>query len=340
IDGILKSIGDGLIVTDIYNRIVLMNRAAEDILGIRLSEVINRTIDFAIKDKTLKAMIKETLDKKEAGTQFDFELPGENTKHPRIMRARTSVIEDKSGVQTGIITIMHDVTYEREVDRLKTEFVSIAAHELRTPLISIQGFSEILLTREDITGEEKSKFLSYINRQSVNLTKTINAMLDISRIESGMGLTLDKAPCDINKIIRETVGYFQISSLIHQFEIVLPEGSVELIIDAEKMRHVLENILGNAVKYSPKGGLIRVTGELAEDLFQVSIEDQGIGMPPDQTEKMFDRFYRVDNTDTAIPGIGLGMSIVKNLVEAHGGKIWVESELGTGTTVKFSIPIA
>ncbi|MBW2345837.1 MAG: hypothetical protein JRF53_17935 [Deltaproteobacteria bacterium] len=255
------------------------------------------------------------------------------------MRARTSVIEDKSGVQTGIITIMHDVTYEREVDRLKTEFVSIAAHELRTPLISIQGFSEILLTREDITGEEKSKFLSYINRQSVNLTKTINALLDISRIESGMGLTLDKAPCDINKIIRETVGYFQISSLIHQFEIVLPEGSVELIIDAEKMRHVLENILGNAVKYSPKGGLIRVTGELAEDLFQVSIEDQGIGMPPDQTEKMFDKFYRVDNTDTAIPGIGLGMSIVKNLVEAHGGKIWVESELGTGTTVKFSIPI-
>ena len=338
IDGILKSVGDGLIVTDIYNRVVLMNRAAEDLLGVRLSEVINRPIDFAIKDKTLRDKFKETLNKKKTGTQFDFELPGENTKYPRIMRARISVIYDKTGKQTGIVTIIYDVTHEREMDRLKTEFISIAAHELRTPLTSIQGFSEILLTRSDLKEEEKKQFLSYINKQSKHLANIINTLLDISRIESGKGLIFNKAPCNINEIITETVGYFRAFSQKHQFEVSLPEKSVELMVDKEKMRQVLENIISNAIKYSPEGGIIEVNGQLLEDHYQVSVQDQGIGIPPEHIEKIFDKFYRVDTSNTSVSGIGLGMSIVKDIVEAHGGRIWVESELGKGTTVIFTIP--
>ncbi|TES91292.1 MAG: PAS domain S-box protein, partial [Desulfobacteraceae bacterium] len=250
-DGILKSVANGLIVTDIYNRVILMNRAAEDLLNVRFSEVVDRPIDFAIQDKTLRDRIKSTLEKKKTDYQFDFELPDEDTKHPRIMRARTSGIKDKAGNHTGIITIIHDVTLEREVDRMKTEFISTAAHELRTPLTSIQGFSEILLARDDINEEERKKFLSYINNQAVSLAMIVNDLLDISRIESGIGISLNKVPCKIGDAISDVVPYFQEHSKEHRFEVVLPKEPVEVHIDKEKMEQVLKNLISNAVKYSP-----------------------------------------------------------------------------------------
>jgi len=353
IDGILKSVADGLIVTDIYNRIILMNRAAEDLLGVHLTEVITRPIDFAIEDETLRERVKSTLDKKKEGYQFDFELPGEDPKNPRIMRARTSVIEDRAGRQTGMITIIHDVTHEREVDRMKTEFISTAAHELRTPLTSIQGFSEVLSRRGDIKQRERRKFLTYINDQSVNLANIINDLLDISRIESGMGFSLNKISSDITEIIRGVVFFFQEQSPKHRFEMDLPGRPVEMSVDREKMRQLIENILSNAVKYSPDGGVIRVRGELVQnadfgfrnaelkhkDVYLISVQDEGIGMTQEQVDQIFDKFYRVDASNTIISGTGLGMSIVRYLVEAHGGKVWVESESGKGTRVVFGIPL-
>jgi len=339
IDGIVKSVADGLIVTDTYNRVILLNRAAEDLLGVRLSEVIDRPIDFAIEEETLREKVKETLGKKSTGYYFDFQLQGDNQDHPRIMRARTSVIHDREGRETGIVTIMHDVTHEREVDRMKTEFISTAAHELRTPLTSIQGFSEILLTREDLSIEERNRFLSYINKQSVGLTNIINDLLDISRIETGRGFALNKAFCNTTDTIRNVIPYFQEYYKNHQFEVVPLEEPLELYMDKEKMEQVFKNLLSNAAKYSPGGGLIRVAEQISGGNYLVAVEDQGIGMTPEQMEKIFDKFYRVDASDTGIEGTGLGTTIVKHIVEAHKGEVWVESEFGQGTTVKFTIPI-
>ena len=337
IDGIVKSVADGLIVTDIYNRVILMNRTAEDLLGVRFTEVIDQPIDFAIEDETLRDRVRSTLEKKKTGYEFDFELPSDDPKHPRIMRARTSVIYDKEGTQTGIVTIIYDVTQEREVDRMKTEFISTAAHELRTPLTSIQGFSEIMLTRDDINEEEKKRFLNYINKQSIGLTMIISDLLDIARIESGKGFSLNKVICNIGDIISQAIPYFQEHAKKHNIEVVLPERPVEIHVDKQKMEQVFKNLIGNAVKYSPEGGLIRVSGRVSEDHFEVSVEDQGVGMTPEQVEKIFDKFYRVDASDTAIEGTGLGMTIVKHIIEVHGGKIWVESEPGKGTAVRFTI---
>ena len=338
IDGILKSVANGLIVTDIYNRIILMNRAAEDLLNVRFSEVIDRPIDFAIQDKTLRDRIKNTLEKKKTDYQFDFELPGENAKHPRIMRARTSGIKDKTGTHTGIITIIHNVTLEREVDRMKTEFICTAAHELRTPLTSIRGFSEILLNRDDINKKERNKFLAYINDQSVNLAHIINDLLDISRIESGLGFSLNKAPCDMADIIRDLVPRFEAPNSGHHFEVILPEDSMELEADKEKMEQVLQNLLSNAVKYSPEGGTICLSAKkISDSAIEISVADQGIGMTHEQVEKIFDKFYRADPSDRTIEGTGLGMNIVKYLVEAHEGKVWVESQYGVGTMVSFTL---
>ena len=338
IDGILKSIADGLIVTDIYNRVILMNRAAEDLLDVRFSEVLDRPIDFAIQDKTLRERIKTSLNEREPGYQFDFELPGDDPKRPRIMRARTSGIIDRGGQQRGIVTIIHDVTHEREVDRMKTEFLSTAAHELRTPLTSIRGFSEILLTRDNITRKERKRYLRYINDQSENLTTIINDLLDISRIESGRGFTVNKVKCMAGEVLREGIPYFHGISPQHTIEVVVPEEPVELSVDKEKMEQVLKNLVSNAIKYSPEGGAIRVVGEVFEDCYRVSVEDEGIGMTPEQVERVFDKFYRANGSDSAPEGTGLGMTIVKYIVEAHGGTVWVESELGQGTTVRVTIP--
>jgi len=339
IDGILKSVSDGLIVTDIYNRITLMNRVAEDLLSVRFSEVINRPIDFAIEERTLREKLIDTFNKKKTDYQFDFQLPGDDPEYPRFMRARTSVIHDREGKDTGIVTIFHDVTHEREVDRMKTEFISTAAHELRTPLTSIQGFSEILQKREDISEEEKKRFLSYINKQAVNLAEIINDLLDISRIESGREYTINKVICDAGEAIKNIIPYFQETSSKHKFDVVLPDKPVKCYVDKEKIEQALKNILSNAVKYSPEGGVIRVIVEVLEDYCQVSVEDQGMGMTLEQVEKVFDKFYRADASNTAISGTGLGMSIVKYLIEAHGGKVFVESEPGKGTTVRFTIPL-
>lgn len=339
IDGILKSVADGLIVTDLRHRVILMNNAAEDLLGVRLSNVIGRSIDFAVEEKTLREKIRYTLNKKTTGYKFDFEWPGDDPKNPKIMRARTSVIHDKKGKDSGIVTIIHDVTHEREVDRMKTEFLSTAAHELRTPLTSIQGFSEILMTKEDLSGDEKKKFLHYINKQSISLAKIVRDLLDVSRIESRRGLAINKTKCDIKKIIKQVIPYFEEQSQIHKFKANFPEKSVELHVDKEKIEQILKNLIGNSVKYSPKGGDIKINVEIDGDCCKFLVKDQGIGMTSEQVEKVFDKFFRADASETAPDGTGLGLTIVKYLVEAHNGKIWIESRKGKGTEVAFTIPL-
>lgn len=338
IDGILKSVADGLIVTDRFNKVILMNRSAEDLLGVRSSELINKPIDFAIHDITLREKVVETLSKKGTGNQFDFTLPGSSPEYPRCMRGRTSVIYDREGIQTGTVTIMYDVTHEKEIDRMKTEFISTAAHELRTPLTSIRGFSEILLTKELMPGEHR-KFLTYINEQSMKLGNIINELLNISRIESGVGFTLNKVFFHMDEAIRKIVMYFEGITSKHIFDIELLDEPAKLYADRDKMEQVLKNVLGNAVKYSHGGGHIKISDEIRNGQYLVMVKDEGIGMTPEQVNKIFDKFYRADISDSAIEGTGLGMTIVKYIIEAHGGDILVESKYGSGTTVRFKLPL-
>ena len=347
IDSILKSVAEGLIVTDIYDRIILMNSAAEDLLNIRFSEVYRRHIDNAIQDIKLREQFKSTLEKKKTGYCFDFELPGENKKHLRIIRARTSMMSDKTGKHTGIIIIIYDVTYEREIDRMKSEFISTAAHELKTPLTSILGFSEILMKRKYLSEEKKIKYLNYINEQSLKLTNIVYDLLDISRIESGLGFKVNKAPCNINKIILEAIDYFQELCPARRFDITLPEKPVEITADKDKIGQALKNIISNAIKYSPENSHVCLTARMIEEIkakekqpaIEISVSDKGIGMTSEQSKKIFDKFYRADSSNKAISGSGLGMHMVKNIVEAHDGRIWVESKFEKGTTVTFTLPV-
>ncbi|MDB9822772.1 GAF domain-containing protein [Deltaproteobacteria bacterium] len=337
IEGILKSVADGLIVTDINNRVILMNKAAEDLLRVRFRDAVNQPIEFAIQDKTLKDRLTKTLVKGKMDYQFDFEMPAQDSDHNQIMCARTSGIQDNQGKHNGTVTIIRDVTKEREVDRMKTEFLSTAAHEVRAPLTSIQGFSEILINQNNLRKKDREKFLKYIHDQSVNLGKMINDLLDISRIESGVGTSLNRVPCNMGQIIRDIVSRFEVSSSKHSFDIDLPNESIQIKADKNKLEQILWNLLSNAMKYSPDGGTIAVTGQLSETSYQISVEDKGIGMTTKEVDRIFDKFYRANPDNKEIPGTGLGMNIVKHLVEAHRGNIRIESKIDEGTSVTFTI---
>ncbi|RZB30626.1 MAG: hypothetical protein SRB1_02906 [Desulfobacteraceae bacterium Eth-SRB1] len=339
IDGILKSIADGLIVTDQYNRIILMNRVAEELLGVRFSEVIDRPIDVATRDKSLKEFFKSTPDKTKTELFLDFELPGKDKKHPRIIRAKRTPIKDKKSAYVGTIILMEDVTREHEIDRMKTELISTAAHELKTPLTSIQGYSELLISRDDIQEKETKEFLTYINDRSRHLAAIVNNMLYILNIESGLGIQIKKESVDMTKLIRESVSAFQERYPDCVFKIDLPEGKDSISLDREKMGLVLENLLSNAVKFSSSNTAVAIRGEKTDKYYQLFIEDEGIGMTTEQADKVFDKFYRADMSSTAVEGAGLGMTIVKYIIEAHNGTIHVKSQHGKGTVVKFLLKI-
>jgi len=157
---------------------------------------------------------------------------------------------------------------------------------------------------------------------------------------AGCGFGVNYEECKAGDAIKEIVRYFQDTHSTHQFEVSLPDKPVDLFVEKEKIRQVIQNQLSNAAKFSPDGSEINIVGETINGSYLVSVKDQGLGMTSEQVEKIFDRFYRADMSSTALEGTGLGMTIVKNIIEAHGGKIWVESELGKGTAVRFKIPLS
>ena len=227
----------------------------------------------------------------------------------------------------------------KELDRMKSEFLSTAAHELRTPLTSILGFSEILLKRK-LDEERRNKFLKIINEESIGLSSLINDLLDLSRIESGRGFKITKAPTDIGGIILENIDIFKHQTDKHTFKVNIPDDLVKIEADKDKISQVIENLISNALKFSPEGGEITVSIKEAKDEIKVNVSDNGIGIPEKDLLHVFEKFYRAENASSeAIGGTGLGLAIVKYIVEHHAGRIWAESELGKGTTLSFTLPV-
>jgi signal transduction histidine kinase len=272
------------------------------------------------------------------GASRELELR-RDTPAPAVVQARTSTIRYPSGRQAGRITVLHDITYARTVERLKSEFISMAAHELQTPLTAIIGYSELLLSEEvQFSPEERRDFLCYIFDKAEALGRIVRDLLDVGRVEAGHLLPLEKIFFPLGDLAQEMLGQYRKRYPRHSFEASFPPEGTLVLADRNRLTQVLENLLSNAVKYSP-GGVVRILGRKFDDHFQVSVEDHGIGMTQEQLAHVFDKFYRVDNSDTATSGIGLGMSIARYMVEAHGGCIWVESELGRGTAVHFTLPL-
>lgn len=338
-DAIIRSVADGIIVTDMQQRVILMNSPAEELLGVRFRNIRNEPIDFVIQEHTLREKLRYVIDKLKAEYEFDIVHDQQPNDIQRIIHGKTSVTIDREGSVLGTVTILSDVTAIREIDRMKTEFISTAAHEFRTPLTSILGFSEILLMRDDLKEKESKKFLGYIYKQSVKLAQIVADLLDIARIESGKGFSINKQRCLVREIFFNVIPYFEKHTLKHEFVTDLPEKPVVFFADVNLMEQVLKNLLSNAIKYSPDGGKIKVSAREDSDFIVISVEDHGIGMTPEQSARIFEKFYRANSSDSAPEGTGLGMTIVKYIVEMHGGKIWLESSCGEGTKIFFTVPL-
>ncbi|MDM8541671.1 ATP-binding protein [Desulfococcaceae bacterium HSG9] len=338
-EGILASIADGLIVTDLKNRIVLMNRVAQKLFKVRLPDVINQSWDTLLSQELLQNGFKAIPKQQQADVIFDFEVTSSDSGAIKTFNARTSVFKNQNGTVSGKITLFRDISQMREAERMKNEFISTTAHEMRTPLTSIQGFSELLMLRKNISDNEKHKYLKYINQKAVNLSEVINDFIDIEHIESGRSFQLKKILCPIDNMIKNIVELFSTSNEKHRFETRFAEQDVQLKIDKTKISQMLKNLIDNAVKYAPDGGPIRITGKKRHEHYEITVEDQGIGMTPEDAAKIFDKFFRADATTTSIEGTGLGMSLAKYIVEAHKGDITVKSKYGEGTRVVVTLPM-
>jgi len=343
IDAILSSVSDGLIVTDNARRVVMMNQAAEEILHSDLATAFSRPVVELCRDAAFHEHLEGARQEAESGrtAQVLLQIADPDTHETRMVQARTSPVRGPDGAGAGTVTLLRDVTREQVVDRMKNEFISIAAHELRTPLTAVMGYAE-LLADESLRGpfspEQQREFLGQILNKAEALERIINDLLDVGRIETGRPVIVEKVDCDLTELIRKAVAPYRVESRKHAFVLNLPAQPLVTALDPGKIGQVLDNLLSNAVKYSPAGGTIHIDCLTPAAGISVSIADEGIGMTPEQMEHMFDKFYRADASNTAVGGLGLGMGIAKGIVEAHGGRICVESRLGQGSRVTFELP--
>jgi signal transduction histidine kinase len=230
----------------------------------------------------------------------------------------------------------------RELDRMKTELLGTVSHELRTPLGSIKGYATTLLSYGNkLKRDEQREFLEIIDSEADRLTQLIENLLDMSRLEAGV-LRIDREPTRLGEIARDLVRKVQLAAPDHTFELDWPATDPLVAGDSRRIYQVIQNLLTNAVKYSPDGGTITLAGRQERHDLMVSVQDQGLGMPASELDRIFDRFHRVsgDVARQKIGGTGLGLAICKGLVDAHGGRIWAESEGDSkGSVFKFTLPL-
>lgn len=229
----------------------------------------------------------------------------------------------------------------KKMDLIKNEFISIAAHELRTPVATIMGYTELLSDQKMIdtfNEQQKKAFLSTIYESSERLAKIVDEILDVSRIESGQRIPLYKKPSSIRYLLEKALNRFRLKSNHNLILEVSPGVPERLEFDEYRIDQVIDNLLSNAIKFSSEKSPITIVVEADNHRCSVTVTDQGIGMSNEQKDRVYDKFYRADTSNTAVRGLGLGMSIVKQIIDDHDGTITIDSNLSEGTSVCFTLP--
>ena len=341
-EAILNSIRDAVVVTDDCDRIILANTAAETLFGFRFDPNVRMlAADLAGIEGLLPLICKSRTGRiAHVRHEIAFARDGESA----IFDAVLSCAEDDAGRVGAVVAVLHDITREKEVAQMKNDFVSHVSHELKTPLASINAYAEMLVDGEAQDEETMHQFCSVIQGQAQRLTRLIDDILNISRIESGL-TKVSKNNHSMALIIRDAVE--MIKSYAQEKNIALnaqaPILCDQVYIDRDMLSQVVINLLSNAVKYTPAGGAIAVCSEVndADNRITVTVADTGVGIPPEAVERVFDKFYRVEANNKYAKGTGLGLNLVKQIVETvHGGRVFVASTVGKGSTFGFELPLA
>ncbi len=342
LEALILSLNDGLILEDLQGRILYANRRMRILakmerpamIGQPSQQVLERIFDSALNQDEARQQVNEAL---EGRGRRQVELKLDIDQGVRYFLLQVFAVTDTNRLPIGRGQIWRDVTADRELDELKSNLIATVSHELRTPLAAIKGYATTLLA-DDVEWDPNTQreFLQIISGETDRLTRLVSDLLDLSRIEAG-SLQMNLAPIQLERLVEHAAAQV-FGSNLSRLQQHYPPDLPPIWVDRQRVEVILRNLIENADKYGPPGAPITITARLIKDFIQVTVSDQGPGIPSQHREKIFASFYRVDGRLTrAIPGAGLGLAICQGFVRAHGGQIWLEPQT-TGTAVTFSIP--
>jgi two-component system phosphate regulon sensor histidine kinase PhoR len=342
VESVIHAISDGVIVTGAFGDLLLANGAAEKILGFRFASAARKPIEEAIADKGFLALLQEM---RETGLFTPHRIvewvqrTGDQSRTWRVIL--NTVVEGKNHDRiSGVVAVLHDVTREKEIAQMKSEFVSNVSHELKAPLASIKAYVEMLMDGETQTEADRREFFRTIAAETDRMGRLIENILNLSRLESGL-VPINKTDLAVTEILRDVGDVItpQAAQKNIRLEVDLAPVFFRVHGDRDMLYQAVLNVVSNAVKYTPEAGEVRISTYLAEGAVVVEVADTGYGIAPEELRKIFEKFYRSRVSGKAAPGTGLGLSLVKHVVETvHGGRVTVESTLGKGSTFRLYLP--
>lgn len=333
LSSVLSYMTDGVIATDRRGRVILINEPATIMLNVSRETVLSTSI-VSLLDLENEYTFNDLISEKDS-VILDYSTHS----NPYILRANFSVIQKETGFVNGLITVLHDITDQEKIEMERREFVANVSHELRTPLTTMRSYLEALSDGAWMDKEIAPNFLNVAQNETERMIRLVNDLLQLSKMDS-KDYKLSKEWVDFVVFYNQIIDRFELTKNQDViFERKLPDKAILIEIDPDKLTQVIDNIISNALKYSPEGGKVTFRINEHEDKIIVGVTDQGMGIPKGSIDKIFGRFYRVDKARTRkLGGTGLGLAIAKEMVEAHDGHIWVRSIEGKGTTFFFSLP--
>jgi len=342
---VLNSVAEAVLVTNSFGDITLANGAAEEALGFTFDSGDRKPLSEVIDNQDLLAAIEQLRHSEHHVPRKVVEFECGGNGEIRTYKATVSAVRSEAGERTelsGMVTVLHDVTREREVASLKNDFISKVTHELRTPLSSIRAYVEMLVDGEAQDAETQSEFYKIIDSESDRLSRMIENILNISRIEAGV-TKVQKQDLAMTGMLKEVVDCLkpQAAEKEQMLEAELSPVFYQVHADRDMLYQAILNVVSNAIKYTPAGGTIQVSSEMKDGMGVVKIRDTGMGIPKEDLPRLFEKFYRVRANTKAAKGTGLGLALVKEIIETlHHGRVAVESEVGKGTAFTLQLPIA
>lgn len=342
-DHAIASTSEGITISDPQqpdNPLIYVNSGFERLTGYRRADVMGKNCRYLQgpdTDPAAIAAIRAALAEERHCTVEILNYRQDGTPFWNLLSI--TPIRNSAGNVTNFIGVQVDITKRKEVERLKNELVATVSHELRTPLASLRGFAELMLSRVYPPAQQR-EFLRIIHQEAMRLGKLIDDFLDLQRLESGRE-TWTLEAVDLGPALDETLALLAPTSAKHTFHLDVPASLPRVRANTDRVRQALVNLIANAIKFSPNGGEVRVGARPDADGVTLWVRDRGIGMSPEAMQDLFTKFYRVDNAETrSIGGTGLGLALVKEIAAAHGGRVWVESVLGEGSTFYLALPQA
>lgn len=346
---ILRSMAEGVAVVDAQSRLSFCNDAFARIWHVDARETEGRSAVEIIRQPDILELIQQALG---VGKSLIGEVSFGGAR-PRNFSATVAPItpfdtaaaavgSSVSASRRGVVIVLHEITALRRLEQMRKDFVANVSHELRTPLTAIQGFAETLLTGALEDKNNNRRFVEIIGHHAARLARLSNDLLKLSQIEAGK-LNADFQPVDLKLLVDSSVEAASAAAANKNLTVAASKSAVHLPRvrgDANLLKDVLRNLLDNAIQYTPPGGRVEVSAAAHDGFAVLTVADTGIGIPQSDQPRIFERFYRVDAARSReVGGTGLGLSIAKHIVEAHGGRIWVESIVGSGSAFHFSVPL-